>query len=252
MLTEPPSGLHTAWPRLELGDPVDGGHRTDVRHARLGGRPVVVRRSTRSEAALAWELELLVHLDRRGVRVAPPIRTASGALHHEGVVVHPLLAGRHPVDPDDWARVAVMVRRLHQLTIGWPQRPGFASARELRSAPRGGDVDLASMPSDVVDEVRRCWATVASGPTCVVHGDLNASNVLVGEDGRAMLLDWDESRVDVPWFDLGDLPLDLPSGGPDEADVRAASLAWEVATSWAREPMYTRQRLEELRASSLG
>lgn len=249
MPTELPSDPDAAWPRLEVGDPLDGGHRSDVRHGRLGGRDVVVRRSTRSSASLDWELDLLVHLDRRGVRVPAPIRTTGGALHHDGVVVQPFVEGHHPTVTDDWARTSVMVRRLHQLTIGWPQRPGSATASELQTTAQGGDVDLDAMPPDVVDEVRACWRRVAIGPTCVVHGDLTASNVLIGPDGRATLLDWDEARVDVPWFDLGDLPLDLPAGGPADAHARAASLAWEVATSWTVEPMEARRRLEDLQSA---
>lgn len=252
MPTELPSDLDVAWPRLELGDPIDGGYRSDVRWGRLGGRDVVVRRSARPSDALVWELDLLVDLDRRGVRVPAPIRASDGALHHDGVVVQPFVDGRAPEGADDWARVAVMVRRLHQLTIGARQRPGFASAAELQRSTRGGDVDLDAMPPDVVDEVRACWRRVAVGPSCVVHGDLGAANVVIGADGRATLLDWDEARVDVPWFDLGDLPLDLPVGGPSAAHVRAASLAWEVATCWVAEPEYARTRWADLRALAVG
>jgi Ser/Thr protein kinase RdoA (MazF antagonist) len=73
----------------------------------------------------------------------------------------------------------------------------------------------------------------------VVHGDPGRENVrIVG--GRAILLDWDEARVDLPAFDLAVLP------GADEAIVQAAH-AWEAATCWRAEPEYARRRLAQLR-----
>jgi hypothetical protein len=47
----------------------------------------------------------------------------------------------------------------------------------------------------------------------VNHGDVGAGSILVAGQ-RATLLDWDESRVDVPWFDFAFLPerVALPEG----------------------------------------
>ncbi len=39
------------------------------------------------------------------------------------------------------------------------------------------------------------------GEECVNHGDVGAGDILVAGQ-RVTLLDWDESRVDVPWSDF--------------------------------------------------
>jgi len=102
------------------------------------------------------------------------------------------------------------------------------------------------MPEDAVAAVRRAWQPVVTGPECAVHGDLGAGNVLV-TDARVTLLDWDESRVDVPWFDFAFLPEDLIPPVPVRTDALVtAGVAWEAATCWVPEPDYARRRLAEL------
>lgn len=62
-----------------------------------------------------------------------------------------------------------------------------------------------------------------------------------------MLLDWDEARVDVPWFDLAHLPFDPPlPDGLDPRDVKTARIAWEATTCWVHEPEYARRQAENL------
>ena len=64
------------------------------------------------------------------------------------------------------------------------------------------------------------------------------------------LLDWDEARVDVPWFDFAFLPAaTVPVDVPIDA-VAIAGLAWETATCWLPEPECARRRLAELYARS--
>jgi hypothetical protein len=63
------------------------------------------------------------------------------------------------------------------------------------------------------------------------------------------LLDWDESRVDVPWFDFAFLPSDIEVDVPVDAEaLSTAGVAWEAATCWMVEPDYAAKRLAELRA----
>jgi hypothetical protein len=45
----------------------------------------------------------------------------------------------------EWRLVAGELRRLHELTRGWPQRPSFRSTRQLLEEERGGDVRLARL-----------------------------------------------------------------------------------------------------------
>jgi hypothetical protein len=42
--------------------------------------------------------------------------------------------------------VAEVLRRLHRLTEGWPQRPGWRSSTDLLTAEVGTRIDLRAMP----------------------------------------------------------------------------------------------------------
>lgn len=236
-----------AWSGLTLRRPLPGGHRNEVWLAERAGVSLVVRRSTRPVAALEWELDLLAHLRDCGVRTPLPVPTDDGRRHVDGVLVSSFVPGRHPGDAADWRRVTDQLALLHAATTGWPQRPGFAASATLLDQAAGGDVLLSAMPEAVARLVRAAWQPVQQGPWCVVHGDVGPTNVLV--DGtRVTLLDWDEARVDVPWFDYALLPEEVGTPWPgDRAALRAAGLAWETATCWRAEPVYARRRLAELR-----
>jgi Ser/Thr protein kinase RdoA (MazF antagonist) len=237
----------TAWSGLRLDEPLTGGVRNPVWAAHRGGQRLVVRHSGRSAAALDWELDLLAHLDAHGIGVPVTVPADDGRRHVRGVMVQRFVEGRPPTGPGDWSRVVAMVTAVHQLTAGWPQRPGFAAAADLRLTDRGGDVRLDLMPADAVAVVRDAWRPVLTGPTSVVHGDVGGGNLLV-DGARVTLLDWDESRVDVPWFDFAFLPDDVAVPTPvARRDLVTAGLAWEVATCWAPEPGYAARRLAELR-----
>jgi aminoglycoside phosphotransferase (APT) family kinase protein len=137
------------------------------------------------------------------------------------------------------------------VTAGWPQRPGFASTRELLTAERGGDVDLTRMPADAVAACRAAWQRLAGRPEAVVHGDPGPPNIRITPDGVG-LLDWDEARVDYTDLDLAELPAaELPATDllPSElARARRAATAWEAANGWTVEPSYARRQLALLRA----
>ena len=135
---------------------------------------------------------------------------------------------------------------MHQVTEGWPQRPGTASTRELLTVDRGGDADLARMPAEAVAACRRAWAAVAGSEEAVVHGDPGPGNIRITAGGVG-LLDWDEAPVDVTELDLAELPgADLPP--PRLAVVRAAATAWEAANGWTVKPSYARRQLALLYA----
>lgn len=234
-----------AWAGVEVLRELTGGHRNQVTLALRGDRHLVVRRTGRSPAALDWELDLQEHLASHGVGVPRTVPADDGRRHVDGVLVQEFVPGAPPSSDEDWRLVVDALRTVHRVTLGWPQRPGFASARDLLDADRGGDVGLDAMPAADARAVRRAWQPVLIGPQCAIHGDVDASNVLV--DGtRVTILDWDEARVDVPWFDFGFVPaglVDLPV--PRDVLVTAA-VAWEAATCWLPEPEYARRRLAEL------
>jgi Ser/Thr protein kinase RdoA (MazF antagonist) len=234
----------SAWGPVTVEGQLGGGHRNEVLLVRRGGARLVARSSRRSAAALEWELDLLAFLAEQGFRVPAVVVSLDGRRHVGGIVVQEWLPGRAP-RPADWPAVAAELRRLHSLTRGWPQRPGFVSTRDLLAAEHGGDVDLRAMPASAVAACRAAWDAL-SAESAVVHGDPCAANVRVSEDGVG-LLDWDETRVDHPDLDLADLPsasAELP--GARGRVARAAVAAWEAAAGWQLEPSYARRRLAEL------
>lgn len=234
-----------AWGAVDVVGPLGGGNRNEVLELRRGDRRLVARRSRRPAASLAWEIALLAHLARSGIRVPAVVSTVDGRRQVDGVVVMSWVDGRPPA-AGDWPAVAGTLRRVHEVTRGWRQRPGSASTRELLVADRGGDVDLAAMPADAVAACRRAWAALAGAPEAVVHGDPGPANIRITAAGVG-LLDWDEARVDATDLDLAELPgADLP---PERLAVaRTAATAWEAANGWTVEPAYARRQLALLRA----
>ena len=212
-------------------EPLTGGVANQVWRVRVDGRVAVARLGGRSDADLAWETDLLRHLDREGLTVPVPIPTRTGRPFADGLVVMTWVDGSPPSTADDWRRVAAVLRELHRLTRGWPQRPGWRSSTDLLRADAGTRVDLRRMPGEGVDRCRAAWARLAGRETCVVHGDLNPGNVRVTAD-RVGLVDWDESHADVPDLDLA-LPDDAAGLGAERYDTASqASAAWEAAVCW--------------------
>jgi len=227
-------------------EPLAGGVANDVWSVRVNGQLAVGRLGARSDADLAWETELLQHLDREGLTVPVPIPTTDGRLFADGLVVMTYLDGGPPQTQADWRRVAGTLRELHRLTQGWPQRPGWRSSTDLLHAETGTKVDLGAMPPESVARCRAAWARLTGRQTCVVHGNPNNPGNVRMTPNQVALIDWDESHVDVP-----DLDLVLPenAAGLDDGalDIAAqASAAWEAAVCWDDE--YAVKRLAEVRA----
>jgi Ser/Thr protein kinase RdoA (MazF antagonist) len=249
LLGESPVG----WEALELWgkdatriERLAGGTSNDVWSVRLGGRLAVGRLGTRSDADLAWEAELLLHLDRQGLAVPVPIPTTDGRLFAQGLTVMRYMEGGAPATEAEWRRVADTLRELHRLTQGWPQRPGWRSSTELVHVETGTRIDLAAMPPEAVARCRAAWARLIGRQTCVVHGNPgNPGNVRISTDGVA-LIDWDEAHVDVPDLDLV-LPHNAGLDGTARDIAEQASAAWEAAVCW--EDDYARRRLAEVRAN---
>ncbi|KKB80123.1 aminoglycoside phosphotransferase [Devosia soli] len=222
-----------------------GGSSNDVWSVRIGGRLAVARLGKRSDADLAWETELLHHLDRNGLHVPVPIPAADGRPFVDGLVVMQYMEGSPPETEGDWERVAATVRHLHELTRAWPQRPGWRSSLDLLVQTSGTRIDLTAMPAEAVTRCRAAWARMRGRPMSVVHGNPNnPGNVRMTAD-RVALIDWDEAHVDVSELDLV-----LPHNGAglvgverDKAEQAAA--AWEATVCWKDD--YAERRLAEVR-----
>jgi Ser/Thr protein kinase RdoA (MazF antagonist) len=243
---QPALGAVAAWSRVEQLQPLTGGARNQVYLAQRGRQQLVVRRSSRPAASLDWELDLLEHLRAHAVGVPQLVPADDGRRHVDGLVVHQFIQGHPPHDSRDWRRVVELLGIIHALTGGWPQRPGFASSRQLLTSDRGGDVHLDAMPPHAVEAIRGAWEPILQGRECAIHADVGAGNILVNGDAVA-LLDWDEARVDVPWFDYASLPIQVQAPSPtDRERLITAGVAWEAATCWVVEPAYAARCLAEL------
>src|SRR4029453_4341095 len=100
--------LSSGWKALEQwGDGVArierlaGGVANDVWSVRINGRLAVGRLGTRSDADLAWETDLLQHLDRNGLTVPAPIPTMDGRRFADGLVVMTYMEGGPPETEGD-------------------------------------------------------------------------------------------------------------------------------------------------------
>ncbi len=70
-------------------------------NVRVNGHIAVGRFGARSDADLAWETELLQHLDREGLNVPVPIPTKDGRLFADGLVVMTYVEGGSPQSEAD-------------------------------------------------------------------------------------------------------------------------------------------------------
>ncbi len=93
--------------------PLAGGVANQVWSVRVNGELAVGRLGARSDADLAWEVDLLQRLDRAGLTVPVPISTRDGRLFADGLVVMTYVEGEPPETKADWRRVAEMLGQLH-------------------------------------------------------------------------------------------------------------------------------------------
>ncbi|HEY1928303.1 MAG TPA: phosphotransferase [Caulobacteraceae bacterium] len=205
-------------------EPLAGGLANDVWSVRVQGRLAVARLGARSNADLAWETQLLQHLDREGLAAPMPIPTIDGRLFADGLMVMTYVEGGPPETVADWRRVADTLRRLHRSTQGWPQRPGWRSSSDLLHVETGTKINLGAMPPESVARCRAVWARLIGRQTCVVHGNPNNPGNVRITATRVALIDWDESHVDVPDLDLA-LPYNAAGLDGDAHDIAAQASA---------------------------
>ncbi|NNF07447.1 MAG: phosphotransferase [Candidatus Eisenbacteria bacterium] len=235
MRTEALTKALQPWGKFDVIRPLEGGFRNQCWVVETASAQYVAKTTTRSSAAMKWLASLFNTVASAGLRLPHLVPTREQDFVSNGMTLEPYYEGRPPT-PIELQSLRTPIGEIHELTRNFPQRPDFASAKTLRTEPRGGDVDLDRMPPRLVNRCREAWTALSHSPSAVVHGDLHPSNVLVGPDGQVALLDWDEARVDAEAFDLWSIK-------PQESlhpDQRRALLAWEIATCWTVEPEYAR------------
>ncbi len=195
----------------------------------------------RDAAAIGWLVPVLDLAEQSGFIVPKLLKSTQGRYIEQGWTCEPFLAGRM-FQTGQLGGIASRLQCLQANAGELLQRPGFLAASDLIGCEFGGDIDLRVMPADIVALCRRTWSEVANRPRSVVHGDLNASNLIWTVNGGIGLIDWDEARVDATLFD------DFHIGRFDPGGVEAmAVLAWEIASSWVLEPEYAKRMAEKLR-----
>lgn len=206
---------------------MQGGHRARVFRTIGLDRDVVFKATTRSEAALEWLFKAHDFAESAGLIVPRLLPSATGRLSENNWTCEPFLVGDQ-LRPSQIGELKTPIRRMQRAASGIPQRPGFQSARALIHSDKGGDIDLTRMPAALAKKCRAAFAGLDDTPDTLVHGDLNAANLIRMESGRLGLVDWDEARLDHPVFDLGQINRGSTS--------QQARLAWEIACCWMREP----------------
>ncbi len=158
---------------------VHGRRRVSTRCAalRINGKRAVARLGGRSDADLAWETNLLRHLDGRGMVVPTPIPTPDGRWFVEGMVVMSYLEGESPQTAADWSRVAGHSARPARAHAGVAATTGLAildrsaaggdrnQGRPSRNAPGG----CRSLPSCVGTPGRSTHVRRARRPELAQH-----------------------------------------------------------------------------------
>ncbi|MDR7125398.1 aminoglycoside phosphotransferase family protein [Pseudotabrizicola sp. 4114] len=220
-------GLH---PRRRL----TGGHRNTVWLCDGPDGPVVAKSTRRTEAQLHWLAPLHTAARTAGFLVPTLQQSPSGQLSHHGWTIEPWVQGRAAQAPD-MAALVPRLRAFHAACPGLPQRPGFCSLPELITRTHSGDIDLTTLPADILPPLRNAWAAVADSPAQPIHGDFGPANVILTDHGPC-LIDWDESRVDLP-------ALDLIHAAPQPPEINRAHLALEIASCWHSEPDHARNLL---------
>ncbi len=222
-------------------EPLPGGNR-NLAFRTLGSDNDLVFKTTRREpAAIEWLLPVLDLAQQSGFIVPKPIKSRNGYYVEQGWTCELYLRGQ-TFTGQDVNQVAARLLFFQKATQEMLQRPGFLSASDLIGRDFGGDVDLRLMPVDIVAICREAWSQTMKLPKSVVHGDLNAANLIWTIDGGIGLVDWDETRVDASLFDGFHAGLGHPGAASE-----AAVLAWEVACSWKLEPDYANRMAEKLR-----
>jgi hypothetical protein len=171
---------------------------------------------------------------------APRLRW-DGEIAGWAVLVFDDIDGRHPDlspgSPDTGLVVAMAAALGPVLTpcpvaSAPPASPGLAGLvhgwRELADGPAPGLDAWTRRNLTRLARLETAWLAAADGDT-LLHGDINASNMLIDPDGNTWLVDWAQPVRGAAWIDVADLipHLILTGHTPAQAErVLAGVSAW--------------------------
>ena len=194
-----------------------GSNRSIVFLVEVQGARFVARHFNQSDASFRWVLKAQDFARRSGFIVPTLLPNVDGNLR----VDHWTLEAYFPGPPaGDFAMQRAMnsIRKFHRLSRRMPERPGFPA---------------------MIDNVQKL-VKVPDFPghsRSVVHGDFHSGNIIELPNGRLVLIDWEEARLDSVSFDL------MRPGSRQH-------LAYEVVSCWEKEQLYARQNMQRLRRTS--
>lgn len=209
------------------------GHMNESSIGSLNGQPkYVLRRYHRDRTPSDVEGEHKVLSAIRGalrVRVPKPLQTNESTSHftcdNQSVAVFEYLAGRHPSlsTPQDVEAAAAALAAVHAALwaareqMKWvtqarpPVRPDtWPTSCELRHNLERASIHVSTeFLTKVIQHAVESFNSLEPIQTTahLIHGDVNASNLLVGGATPEVtaILDWDECRCDMPIYDISAL-----------------------------------------------
>jgi aminoglycoside phosphotransferase (APT) family kinase protein len=195
-------GPATTITRVAAGLSGAGVYRVDV-----GGQASVLKISDESEPLARWRAKLRIQQLASNAGLAPRIihvDEARRAMVSEFVVDRSFPALYWNPDTRE-AAIALLgrtVRRLHEIPL--PVEAEGKSARDFLAgiwALVGQSSPLPAFVSDAVERVLAEDAPVAERAAVLSHNDVNPTN-LVYDGERLLLLDWETSGPNDPYYDL--------------------------------------------------
>ncbi|MFI0481423.1 phosphotransferase enzyme family protein [Actinomadura sp. 9N215] len=179
---------------------------------RLGDHVVRIGPKWRADEEIEWCHAVAGHAARFLPQAVAPLSRRDGAsvVRVEGrpVSLWPFVHGRWPREDEQHLRAARLLARLHRALS--TAEPGPRPVRAFAEYGLYGAEDAAAEgapanPVELADPALDRWLAEfhRSHPTRhPLHGDYYAGNTLVHDDAITAVLDWDESFVGAPEFEL--------------------------------------------------
>ncbi|MCE8525407.1 phosphotransferase [Ruegeria pomeroyi] len=144
------------------------------------------------------QLEALCLNQLQGTGLAPQLR-ASGTLAQEAWVVY----DHAPGDPwqSDPTVAARILANLHRRALDIPAPVGCNGSAAIGAHAEAILARCTHADRELLQKARPQAATIDPGPTCLIHGDPVAGNLLVSGN-QAILIDWQCPAISDPAEDL--------------------------------------------------